>query len=529
MNLSRHAACRIVCALLVALSFGVGDRAVADGNGPDDRVENQIVVELVPGVAIDDIAARYGVTPVESIPQWLIWRVETPPNAVDDIVDQMKRDPDIERAEPHRVLETPEGVKRSMSDLDLGLTHEAFRNQIAIETAHVAQTHDRYTGEGVIVAVLDTGTDVGHPEIAERILDLGADFAGGNGTGVAQDNGLDDDGDGLIDESSNHGTFVAGIINLIAPDARLLPVRVLEADGKGTSFAVAKGILYAMSRGADVINLSLAMGYDSRVVERAIEDAEDVGIVVVAATGNRGIEAVDFPAILPQTIAVAAVDAGKIRAEFSSYGPEVDVSAQGSEIVSIIQSEYFAHWDGTSFATPFVSGAVAVLLEKYPGLTGDEVRDLLQQTAQPDNNGPELDGLMGAGVVDVDELSRALASDRTSLEVEETPFGTVTRWSPVLNATRYDVIRGDVAQLQLVTNGAEDVVDLGLLRCIVDDVDETDTVPFPDPDIPAAGQVFFYLFRADATDEPPSAYGTDSEGNLRISGGSDCSIVAPNP
>jgi subtilisin family serine protease len=514
--------------VLAAALLWVGPAAASE-HGEDDRIENQIVVELEPGISIDTIIERYGVTTLESIPQWNIWRLLTPDGEVDPILDLMKHDEEIARAEPHRNLETPEGTKRSMSDLDLAITAHMFHNQIALETVNVAQAHDSYTGHRVRIAILDTGISIDHPEIAEQIVELGTDFAGGNGTGVAQANGIDDDGDGLIDESADHGTFVAGIISLVAPEAQLIPVRVLEADGKGTSFAVAKGILYAIGSGADVINLSLAMAHDSRVVERAIEDAKDAGIVVVAASGNRDVEVVDFPANLGETVAVAAVDAGKVRVQFSSYGPEIDVSAQGNELVSTLTGDGFAHWEGTSFAAPFVTGAVALLLQKYPGLALDEIRQLLQQTAQPDNNGPELDGLMGAGVVDVEALTEVLTLDRTSLQVVATPQGEVVTWSPVLDASSYDVARGDLASLRRVSNAGADTIDLGPLMCIADDSVDTSSLPFPDVELPNVGEVFFYLFRDNAPDAVARAYGADGDGHFRFGNASDCSVVdGPN-
>jgi len=329
-------------------------------------------------------------------------------------------------------------------------------------------------------------------------------------------------------------------VSLVAPDARILPVRVLETDGKGTAFSVTKGMFHAIRAGADVINLSLGMLHDAKAIESALELAEDAGVVVVAATGNRGLEIVDgeppddlecksFPAYREEVIAVAAVDANFVKADFSDFGGDVDLSAPGVDLLSAFSDDdvdVIVPWSGSSFAAPFVSGAVALILEKYPCLEPWQVRELLMQTVQPDNNPPELDGKMGAGVLDLDALTLALARDRCSMKAHETGPGTVFSWSPVLDATAYDVARGDLANVDR-TDIPPIEVDLGMLTCIADDSPATDTAAAPDPTIPAPNQAFFYLFRDDVVDPQDlqaGSYGVDDEGQQRIPSGGDCPV-----
>ena len=515
---------RATAAVLLASVFFLPS---AGAQATDDRVEHQVLLELTPGISIEPIAQRHDVIVLEGIPQWRIWLVRATPrprNEMDALVDQMRQDPDIMDAEPHRHMESPEGVQRSLSDIDLTVTASAFRNQDATAIVGTDPAHASYTGRGVTVAVLDTGMALGHPETSSRILGPGVDFASGGDTAAPQSNGFDDDWDGLVDESAHHGTHVTGLINLAAPDTRVVPVRILETDGKGTTFALAKGILHAMSKGADVINLSLSMQHDSKIVQRAIEDAESAGVVVVASAGNRGLNGVDFPAYLPCVITVAAADGNLRKAGFSSYGTQVALSAPGVDLLSTHGNENYAWWSGTSFATPLVTGGAALILEKYPGLSPQEVKDLLRSTARPDNNPPGLDGLMGGGVLDLDALARVLTTDRASLETSRDSLGTVFRWSAVLDANLYDVARGDVANLFLdpAPEGLKDTVELGSLTCIADDTVETDTGTFPDPDIPAPGQAFFYVFRDDAPDPEARSYGADDDGHRRLAGGMDC-------
>ena len=172
-------------------------------------------------------------------------------------------------------------------------------------------------------------------------------------------------------------------------------------------FDVARAILYAIEAGAGVINLSDTMLHEARSIEKAIEAAADAGVVVVVAAGNRGEEIVvdleegckSFPAYRDEVIAVAAVDANLIKADFSDYGSAVDLSAPGVDLLSTFGQTLacdvmggepanvdFAAWSGTSFAAPLVAGAAALILEKYPCLSPGEVRDLLMLTVQPDND-----------------------------------------------------------------------------------------------------------------------------------------------
>jgi hypothetical protein len=160
---------------------------------------------------------------------------------------------------------------------------------------------------------------------------------------------------------------------------------------------------------------------------------------------------------------------------------------------------------------------VALILDKYPCLSPEAVRTLLMNTAQPDNN-PGLAGLMGAGIVDLDALTLELTPDRCSLELQQTPMGTVATWSPVAGAATYDLARGDLANLAIVPGTPTDVVDLGPLACLVDDSVETDSLPTPDADVPAPGQVHFYLFR----DDTDPYYGVDSDDHPRFPGAGDC-------
>lgn len=485
----------------------------------DDRVPNEILLETKPGVPISAIEERHGVRALDSIPEYNYWKVEVLGGQdVDEVVSRMNQDPDIRSAEPHRRMENPEGVQQSIPILDLQATSDTFRGQPAAGIIHTAAAHARYTGAGVTVAVVDTAQSLHHPETAAQVPDPGLDLVGGSGTAEVAANGLDDDGDGLVDESDQHGTHIAGLVSLAAPGARIYAIRALEEDGKGEAFTVAKGILRAIQAGVDVISVSFTAAHDSRAIERAVDDAIDSGIAVVSAVGNRGLACVEFPAWAAQVVAVAAVDNDLVRASFSNYGPETDLSAPAVDVLSTHGGDAYARWSGTSFAAPLVAGGAALLLEKYPGLSPAEVEQALRETTQPDNNAADLAGLMGTGVLDLDRLSQRLTTDRSSLKATQEAGGTVLRWSPVKGANSYDLVRGDLANVRKV----DETIELGPLTCVANDAPVTDTSAFPDADVPAPGRVFFYLFRDDSLEAGGGSYGADSDGHPRVPGSGDC-------
>ncbi|MET9314798.1 S8 family serine peptidase [Kribbella sp. NPDC003505] len=271
-----------------------------------------------------------------------------------------------------------------------------------LNTIRMPQAWDvsRSTGNQV-VAVLDTGVDSGHPDLVGRLV------PGYNAVSSTRPNPVDDNGHGtmalgIVAASANNGYGVAGI----GWAAKAMPVKVLDANGEGYDADIAEGIDWAVAHGATVINMSLAGPYDNPVLHDAVKRAVAAGVVVVAASGNNGNAAAQFPAAYPEVIAVSATDQGGALTDFSSYGDWVDVAAPGWDIVttgarSMTPAGQDPIWlcTGTSCAAPIIAGVAALVKNKWPAYTPAQVATRLKTLAR--DAGPRgIDQYYGAGVVD---------------------------------------------------------------------------------------------------------------------------------
>lgn len=253
------------------------------------------------------------------------------------------------------------------------------------------------SGSGVTVALVDTGVDAEHARLKSKILQA-VDMTGKTFT------------------PDVHGTLLAGIIAAdasdpstfggIAPGAGLLAIKACQPDAplaieaRCWSITLAKGVDFAVQKGARIINLSV-VGPEDRLVARIVDAAVSKGSFVVAAAGNDGPEGPPaFPAALDNVVAVTAVDAGERLYPQATRGSYVDLSAPGVEIVSTAPGGKYLVTSGTSLAAAHVAGAAALLLERRPGFSPSELQSLLELTAK-DLGAPGKDPLFGSGLVDV--------------------------------------------------------------------------------------------------------------------------------
>lgn len=229
-------------------------------------------------------------------------------------------------------------------------------------------------GEGVTVAVIDTGCDLNHEDLKDNIV------KGFNFINPAQDP-FDDNGHGTHVSATiaaiNNGIGMVGV----APKSKIMPVKVLGADGSGNNINVAKGIVWAADNGADIITMSLGSVAPSDQIEKAIEYAKHKESVIFCAAGNNGIESdILYPAKYKHTISIGAIDENLNICEFSCCGDELDFLAPGYNIVSAVPNNQYASMSGTSMANPFAVGCAALLLSYARQIKFSSLSNMLRNT-----------------------------------------------------------------------------------------------------------------------------------------------------
>ncbi len=257
-----------------------------------------------------------------------------------------------------------------------------------IERVGALAAHERgETGCGVHVAVIDTGIDPTHEDLHANI---GEGVAFVETTAESDAAWADDDG---------HGTHVSGTIAAVdndfgvvgvSPSATLHAVKVLDDQGTGTDADIAAGIMHAARKGYDVANLSVGEPETTQTQTEAVKFAHEEGLLLVAATGNDGHPQVDYPADLDEVIGVSAIAKDDSLASFSNTGPEVNLTAPGTLVLSTMPGNQYGVMEGTSMATPHVTGSAALLAAH--GLSNDEIRELLTASAENIGLGPDQQG-----------------------------------------------------------------------------------------------------------------------------------------
>lgn len=390
--MSKKLAGLVVITIVVILLLRTAAPGYASGEA---FVANQVVVKLnlATGVTIEAINATYGTSTIKPLPNTPDIYLLGTPAGVDPVTlaGRMATDTRLLFAEPNFVGQILEGVGRGNWAWG-GPDPNPLPQQYAIALLALPQAHAISTGAGAIVAVLDTGVQLNHPAFASKLIQ-GYDF-------ISNDSVPDEDFAHLdlkgVDQLAGHGTHVAEIIHATAPEAQIMPVRVLDAHGLSDDFIVAQGIQYAAQHGATVINLSLGTTDKSSLLDTMIQAIVDDGnIVVVAAAGNVNSDVKQWPAASSYVIGVTAVGADGKKSAFANYGSWVDMAAPGDSIYSAFPLDAYAWWSGTSMATPFVAGQAALLHSKFPSLDARHIMNRITSTAQP------LDPALGAGLPNI--------------------------------------------------------------------------------------------------------------------------------
>jgi hypothetical protein len=356
---------------------------------PDRRyIAREVLIEIdgsPSDAAADALARRHRLTRLQSQPLPLVggtlfrWRIPDS-RSVENVVRELVADGSVRSAQPNYRFILQQASAASEGD----------PAQYALASLRLPQAHVLARGDRVTIAVIDSAIDVAHPELAGSI---GAtlDAVGGN------------------DLPHSHGTGIAAVIAAhgrlmgSSPAVSLVAIRAFGAASsnraESTSFAVVRSLDFAVSKGARIINMSFA-GPQDTLIAKALAAAAAKGVVLVAASGNAGPKSPPlFPAADRNVIAVTATDASDKFFAASNRGSYIALSAPGADILTAAPDAKYQVASGTSFAAAYVSGIVALMLERNPALTPEAVRAILTRTAH-DLGAPGRDDLFGAGKAD---------------------------------------------------------------------------------------------------------------------------------
>jgi subtilisin family serine protease len=380
------------------------DQLVALNNQP--YIPGQVVVQLNPGFDIATVAAMYGLDPVPigqitvGVPPVTSYLTRiTDGSTVEQKVATLTADVTrILFADANYFQSAPEAARPTWSVGDSyasiiagrkAMNSQWARDKMRLNEAQQLTRGATSAGRPVIVAVLDTGIDMNQPAFAGRLVPASDmyDF-------------VDNDSDPSEEGSSalgpyGHGTHVAGLIAMVAPDAKIMPIRVLGTDGRGDFFKLGQAIKFALDHGANVINLSLSTPNPSKLISdvfyHELEGPEDPpagtimpGAVVVAAAGNSGANIQEYPAAVDPdpnkvirrgrcVLSVAASTNDDGLAIFSTRGSWVSLMAPGERIISPVPYNHYGMWAGTSMASPLVAGEVALVRAMNPTASSRDV------------------------------------------------------------------------------------------------------------------------------------------------------------
>lgn len=380
---------------------------------------DQVLIRFKPNLRtqlIDDTLALYGTETIKRIPQLNVYQVKIPAWAsVEEMAYALSRNPDVDYAGPNyiaRIAVTPNDAlfryQYALNNTGQDIGAPGSPSGKARADIQATAGWEETKGEATtIIAIVDSGIDLDHPDIRNKIVSGGRDI-------------YNDDWDATDD--NGHGTYVAGLAAAdtnndegmagVAWNCKILPVKVTDPEGSAYYSDVIAGIIWAADYGAQVINISLGGDAPDDALRDALRYAYDKGVVVVASAGNDDT-AVFYPAAYDAyCLAVAATDYNDTRTPWSCFGPEVDVAAPGEWVLSIVPTWYwgpdylpYAFGDGTSASAPHVAGLAALLKSLKPWLSVDDIMNIIRFSSDDVNSGeyPGRDDYIGYGRINLEK------------------------------------------------------------------------------------------------------------------------------
>lgn len=366
-----------------------------------------------------------------------------------DLVAELSLNPEIKYVEPNYIYSITKTTNDTYFD-STGSWGQSYQDLWGIHAISAPQAWDQVEGDGIVVAVVDTGVNLNHSDISANAW---------VNPGEIPNNNIDDDNNGYIDDingwdfyennaeaddPNSHGSHVAGAIAAtannntgvvgVAPNVKIMAIRGLGRTGSGAATNLIAGIYYAVNNGADVINNSWGGVAFSQALNDAINYAHEAGVIVVSAAGNNNSDSSKFyPAGYKNSISVGAVDSNDMKASFSNYGNDIDVVAPGVDILSLnseansylaerypnsVLANDYLHISGTSMASPYVAAVAALIKQLHPSYNTTQVAYTLRHYS--DGVSANNWGVFGDEVYRINALSAISAPEVPIVDVEIT-------------------------------------------------------------------------------------------------------------
>jgi thermitase len=418
----------------------------AQAKPPTQWVDGELLIGFRAGVGPAGRFKLYrdhGATFVEDIGQnTRVVRVRVPGPALDALLRRLERRPEVKFVEKNYVF-----------DPAFLANDPQFAYQWHLPRVRAPDAWDTTQGAGAVIAVLDSGVDASHPDLAGKLVAGYNTYS--NNTTTSDQTGHGTEVAGAAGALTNNGEGIAGV----AGAAPIMPVRVTDSTGRATSASLANGIVWAADHGARIVNLSFSNVAGNTTIRTAAEYAVNHGALVVAAAGNCGC--VDSTPENPYILSVSATDEDDNVASFSSTGPFVDLSAPGNNILTTERFGLYGTVSGTSLSSPIVAGVAGLMLAAKPTLTPALISQLLEETAFGSGS---YDQSFGYGRVDASAAVYAAANytplaDTTSPTVAMTaPLdGAAVSGTAVVDVTADDNV--GVVKVDLLVDGVHFVSD----------------------------------------------------------------------
>lgn len=402
--------------------------------------QTRYVVEAAPVVNIGSLASKYSFVVIKSFPS--ATEVSYSINAVQPFsaatFHSLSLEPGVLRIDTNSEIDSSEADHASAAKAKLEALGDLFDNPVGVNfygnrvlRTYVNQpgtriielnaAHQSYGAGSGIVAIIDTGVDPNHPALRGALVP-GFDFTRDRPDTVSEMNDLDpavaaalnqstveilDSKDvvvslsqstvEILDQSTveildgkrlpsafGHGTMVAGLVHLVAPNAQIMPLKAFHADGSASLYDVVRAIRYAADHGANVISMSFSYSVNSPVLQAAIDYAHSRGVALVSSSGNRGQHLAVYPAAYSGVIGVGSTNFSDRRSPFSNFGYSAKTSAPGEALITLFPGGNYAAVWGTSFSTALVSGSVSLMRNIYPRMEYGTIRDALDHGVQVD-------------------------------------------------------------------------------------------------------------------------------------------------